>query len=159
MAFDNDYHYRVNLLDRLKAMSVETETGCWEWVRSRDTAGYGHLRVEGRLRKAHRVSYELLVGPIPEGLQLDHLCRNRACCNPDHLRPVTVFENIHAPGSVATGALHAAKTHCPQGHEYTPENIYRYENRRHCRTCTIARATAWNARKRSTRSLEQSPAP
>ena len=69
------------------------ETPCWVWQRSRERCGYGHVRKDGRLVPAHRVYYERQVGPIPEGLELDHLCRVRACVNPDHLEPVTMQEN------------------------------------------------------------------
>lgn len=73
---------------------VERGEGCWLWLASTDTKGYGLFGAEGKLSKAHRYAYELLVGPIPEGLVLDHLCRVRHCVNPDHLEPVTTYENI-----------------------------------------------------------------
>jgi hypothetical protein len=84
---------------------------------------------------AHRVSYELHKGPIPEGLVIDHLCRVRHCVNPDHLRAVTHAVNILA--GVGRGALHARKTHCVNGHEFTAENTRLCEGgrRRRCRTC------------------------
>lgn len=105
------------------------DTGCWEWQRSLFPNGYGYIKHDGRGRGAHRVAYEVLVGPIPEGLELDHLCRNRRCVNPEHLEPVTKAVNQQRQG--------AEKTHCPRGHEYTPENTYRRpgENVRNCRAC------------------------
>jgi hypothetical protein len=112
---------------------------CWEWtgtVRS----GYGRVHVNGRRRSAHVVVYELLNGPVPEGMQLDHLCRNRLCVNPSHLEPVSVKENV-ARG-VSFAARYAARTHCPKGHEYTPENIDPIIQRgknvgRRCRVCHL----------------------
>lgn len=73
---------------------VNTQTGCWEWQRGKNERGYGVIRVGGRTKKAHRCYYEKYVGEIPGGMTIDHLCRNRACVNPDHLEPVTQTENV-----------------------------------------------------------------
>ncbi|TDD77726.1 HNH endonuclease [Actinomadura rubrisoli] len=81
----------------------------------------------------HRFVYESLVGPIPEGLVLDHLCRVRACCNPAHLEPVTDRVNILRGASIT--AANARKTHCDHGHEFTSQNTYRHRGRRLCRAC------------------------
>ena len=99
---------------------------CIPWLGSLFPNGYG--RLDGRV--AHRVIYEALIGPVPEGLQLDHLCRNRACVNVNHLEPVTQRENIRR-GSRPN------QTHCKRGHEYTPENTYRRgsSGARQCRAC------------------------
>jgi hypothetical protein len=109
---------------------------CWHWTAGKHN-GYGQFSLggrKGRMYYAHRVAYEWLVGPIPEGLQLDHLCRNRACVNPDHLEPVSQQENILRGEG---GQNHAVKTHCPQGHEYAGDNLYvRPDGGRQCRACT-----------------------
>ncbi len=111
---------------------------CWEWTASVKPNGYGQFSVvrDGKWLKsyAHRYSYELIVGPIPEGLQLDHLCRNKACVNPNHLEPVTNRENQIRGNGV--GGLNFRKTHCKHGHEFTPENTYiRPAGTRECRAC------------------------
>jgi len=107
--------------------------GCWLWTACKNRDGYGIFQMAGRPQKAHRVSYEMHVGPIPEGLQLDHLCRNRGCVNPDHLEPVTTQENTRR-GNV--GKNHADKTHCPQGHKYAGDNLYiDPRGKRQCKTC------------------------
>jgi hypothetical protein len=109
-------------------------TGCWLWTAATSTAGYGRIRVDRRGMQAHRVAYEMHVGPIPEGLQLDHLCRVRRCVNPAHLEPVTQRENIMRGNSVS--AVHAAKTHCIHGHPFDGENTRLGPNgKRVCRAC------------------------
>lgn len=112
-------------------------SACWYWDGGYTPAGYGQLRLPSRKHKlAHRLAYELLVGPIPEGLQLDHLCRIRGCVNPEHLRVVTSRENLLAPGARTLAALNSAKTSCPRGHAYNDENTYvDVTGRRHCKSC------------------------
>ncbi len=108
------------------------ETPCWVWDRGLDGYGYGRMRG----RRAHRVSYELHVGPIPEGLDLDHLCRVRNCVNPAHLEPVTRAENVLR--GVSRPAENARKTHCIHGHALTPDNVYVPPKRpgmRYCLRC------------------------
>jgi hypothetical protein len=108
------------------------DTMCWHWKGNVRRSGYGRFDNA----PAHRFAYELLIGPIPLGLQLDHLCRNTGCVNPQHLEPVTGTENLRRQG--------AAKSACPQGHPYTPENTYlrKVVGHRQCRTCLRARARA-----------------
>ena len=119
--------------------NVDKTAECWFWTAALDQDGYGKCRRDG-VKRAHRVAYEELVGPIPNGLSLDHLCRNRACVRPDHLEPVTNRENLMRGATFA--ALNAAKTHCPQGHEYTDENTCRKSNgSRICRTCSNRKET------------------
>lgn len=110
---------------------------CWEWTGYRDRAGYGRIygTKDGHVvtTGAHRFVYRQVKGEIPEGLDLDHLCRNPACVNPEHLEPVTRKVNLNR-GEHGNGK----KTHCPKGHEYTPENTYLYgpnKTWRQCRTC------------------------
>lgn len=113
----------------MSKISPEPNSGCWLWVSSLDEKGYGLLWHNGRTRKAHRVGHELLVGPIPKGLELDHLCRVRCCVNPKHLEAVTHAVNM-SRGS------RASKTKCPKGHIYVGENLYvNSKGQRWCREC------------------------
>lgn len=111
--------------------------GCWEWAGSKTAAGYGNLRLpSGANGYAHRVSFELTRGPIPAGMVLDHLCRNRACVNPEHLEPVSQLENVRR-GASAYGEI---KKSCPRGHDMTDAtNVYtRPSGYKVCRHCASA---------------------
>jgi hypothetical protein len=110
-------------------------TPCWEWLGRKDDGGYGDFDLDNKSIKAHIFSYEYLIGPRSNELELDHLCRNRSCVNSTHLEQVTHRENILRGLSFA--ARNAKKTHCPSGHEYTPENTRMLPNNsgRRCRTC------------------------
>ncbi len=119
--------------------------GCWIWTAFL-TRGYGHFTTttDGHqvTKKAHRIAYELLVGPIPDGLCIDHVCRTRSCCNPEHLRPVTWRENIFAPGSKSIAVKHAEKTHCRHGHALVEGNLLRFGlamGKRLCAECNKRR--------------------
>ncbi len=107
---------------------------CWLWTGSRSALGYGNFFWEGRKDHAHRYAYAAFVGPIPEGYQLDHLCRNPPCVNPAHLEPVTHRENVLR--GVSPTAVNAAKTHCVHGHQLSGDNLVIYGTRRKCRTCS-----------------------
>lgn len=121
----------------MEKVVIDETTGCWVW-QAAFTTGYAWFNVDGTPQLGHRVAYEMLVGPIPEWLTLDHLCRNRACVNPEHLEPVTLAENKRRGESPA--AINARKTHCPQGHPYDEENTHvTTEGYRDCRTCARER--------------------
>jgi hypothetical protein len=127
---------RLDPAIRFERHVTKTDT-CWLWTGRRDIGGYGRLWVGDRDVPAHRWSYERFVGPIPEGLQVDHLCRVRECVNPAHLEPVTQAENIRR--GVGASTRNATKTHCPRGHAYTPENTMRRKSgQRRCRICVRA---------------------
>jgi len=133
----------TTVLERL-ATKFTIGDGCWEWTAGRNPDGYGHFRVGNTQRKAHRVVYELMIGPIPDGLDLDHLCRNRACVRPDHLEPVTRGENqrrgvpFRPPRD--NNAWGRRVTHCPQGHQYPRPS--EPGKKRNCLVCKRERMAA-----------------
>lgn len=110
-------------------------TRCLEWTAGHTTAGYGQFHIGADRVYAHRFAYELWFGSIPDGYQIDHLCRNRGCVSPAHIEAVT--PRVNNMRSMSTAALNAVKTHCVRGHEFTPENTYVTPNRgtRQCRKC------------------------
>ena len=111
------------------------ESDCWLWARNviSSKCDYGKIFINGKYKLAHRVVYESLVGPIPEGMDMDHLCRVPRCVNPQHLEPVTRSENVRRG---MAGILQVRVTECPYGHPYTTNNTYVYrDGRRKCRAC------------------------
>lgn len=127
------------------------DNGCWAWQAYKDSMGYGAFAVNGKPRLAHRVSYVIEFGAIPEGKHLDHLCRNPSCVNPGHLEPVSQKEN--SLRGVGVGALNKIKTHCNYGHEFNDSNT-RIEikrngkEQRQCMACRRRRGNESYARKR-----------
>lgn len=141
--------------DKLQSNTIpEPNTGCWLWIGNRMRNGYGTTNVrvsrgKHAVQLAHRIVWEAHRGAVPDGLQLDHLCRVRSCVNPWHLEPVTRKENILR--GVSPTAANARKTHCPLGHAYTPDNMYLRGDRpgRMCRQCRIQKAREWRQRPRT----------
>lgn len=137
---------------------VNKSDECWLWMGARTKAGYGNFALDARHGSyrfvvAHRYAYEVLVGPVPVGMQLDHLCRVRHCVNPAHLEPVTNQENTRR------GLLSALKTECVNGHPWTPENTVVQKTgtrpgRRRCRTCVGAQNRKTAERRKAERACQ-----
>jgi hypothetical protein len=144
----------ARLPDRFWAKTRIEDTGystpCITWTASKLPTGYGRFNWQRKSCYAHRVAYEVLVDRIPEGMVIDHLCRNRACVNVEHLEPVTSEVNILR--GTGAGAVNAAKTHCDRGHEFTEANT-RPTGRggRECIACEPYWREAWNAQRRAAR--------
>lgn len=111
---------------------------CWEWVGAAFQNGYGAFWIDGKTTGAHRASYQIHIGEIPQGLEIDHLCKNIKCVNPKHLEVVT--KSVNQRRSTSPTGLNAAKTECRNGHPYTEENTYRsLKNDRPARSCRTCR--------------------
>lgn len=126
---------------------VRVEESCWEWAGGKTEDGYGVFYLDHKTQRAHRVAYEIFMGPIPQTLTIDHLCRNRGCVNPLHLEAVTIKVNTLRGETLP--AANATKTHCIHGHEFTPENTkIDRDGRRACRACQRRRSLTYLYKKR-----------
>lgn len=121
---------------------------CWLWTGNKGWDGYGHFWLDGRDVMAHRFSYELHRGQIPDGLTIDHLCRNKSCVNPEHLDPCTAAENTRR-SPIGGWVKNRAKDRCMRGHPFTPENTRIYRGWRHCRECGRQHARRYYREKRA----------
>ena len=128
-------------------ISHEALSGCWLWTGSENFGGYGRFYLHNKKFAAHRTSYELFKGPIPGGLQLDHLCRVRCCVNPDHLEIVTGAENMRR--GFSPSGINAKKTHCHRGHPLSGDNIVGTRGR-DCRECNNIRLRGQRVKYRAT---------
>lgn len=139
----------VPVIDRfMNKIRTDGSTGCWIWMAGFKSEGYGGFGKE----RAHVVAYRLFKGPIPSGLVIDHLCRNHSCVNPQHLEAVTQQVNVLRGEGIA--AKRAKQTHCVNGHEFSPGNLYFYRGYRFCRICRKAKSLRW-ARKNAQRVNEK----
>lgn len=134
----------TRVLEEVRSMP----TPCWLWTGSDSGNGYGRVSIGGKTRAVHIVVYEHHKGPVPEGMVLDHECRNRECCNPDHLTPRTVLDNTLR--GIGPTARNAAKTHCKRGHALKGDNLMLRERggriHRECRACKKIRSIPWRKR-------------
>lgn len=131
-------------LARITAHVRFLDDGCWLWTGSEKANGYGAITVDGRGWRAHRYAYVAAFGAIAEGMELDHVCRNRRCVNPFHLRQVSHRENTLSGETITAHA--AQQTHCKRGHELTPESVYENGRGRQCKQCARIRAAERYAR-------------
>ena len=127
-----DFSLRKRIMDRVQ---IDPASGCWIWTGSKYPSGRGRITVAGRRWTIYRATYTEWIGPIPEGLVLDHfVCERGECCNPEHVRPATQRENVLRGDTISSRA--AAARACPAGHEYSGTNLYiRPNGKRHCRAC------------------------
>lgn len=139
--------YDARTIERIRrTVAVNAASGCWEWTGAVNAWGYARIGYRRKSRAAHRISYILHKGAPPHR-DIDHLCRNRRCVNPDHLESVPHAVNVRR--GIGPTAVNAAKTHCVQGHPLSGENLIRRPTgHRGCRTCNEAALARFHARRK-----------
>jgi hypothetical protein len=133
-----------------EALAINLDAPCFLWT-GRTTKGYGVISIKGKETYVHRYMWEQMRGPIPAGLEIDHLCRVPRCVNPQHLEPVTHTENLRRGNG--WGGRHARTTHCPKGHPYDEANTQYSQGQRKCAECHRVRQRAYNKQKRLHRAV------
>lgn len=113
---------------------IDKSNECWNWIGHVENGGYGIFKTKKKQYKSHRVSYKIHHGNMPIDMAIDHICRNRTCVRPDHLRLVTFVQNVKE-NTISPCWKNSVKTHCKWGHKFTPENTNSNGNRRRCRVC------------------------
>ena len=121
---------------------IKLQDGCWLFIGRMNNNGYGHYHMTDEIKLAHRITYEKQYGSLKPGEELHHKCGVKLCVNPEHLERTTLYNH---PGTI--GTTNRNKTHCPSGHEYTPENTYKApsSNERHCKICKEKHRRRWRA--------------
>lgn len=148
--------WRKPFEERLARFVDTSDTdNCWMWTGPIDDSGYGKVQWGRATLSAHRVVFTETIGPIPDGLHLDHLCKRPACVNPQHLEPVTPRENWRRSNAITV--LQAQQTHCKYGHEFDEANTRRVGGKRWCRACDRRRAREHKARKQATTPARTDP--
>ncbi len=148
-------YQRKPIIDRfMDKIMPEPMSGCWLWIGARVGKNYGAFSFNGRHGYAHRFSYITFVGAIPDGYEIDHLCKNTCCSNPKHLEAVTHSVNL-ARSTILEGAkrYYASITHCPQGHPYSLENTSIFYGKRHCKECRKVHTLKYDMSNREKRML------
>lgn len=132
---------KPRFMEMVELLAGPMETPCWIWTLAPTHYGYGQLNYKGKKWKAHRVAHDLFIGAIPDGMQAHHICEVKLCCNPKHLKLLSLADHRRLHPCLDFGLVQSGKTHCPQGHEYTQENTMRFgpTRARRCRSCENAR--------------------
>lgn len=137
--------YKRKSLSKRFSEKVAKTNQCWNWNGFIGRNGYGTIQINKKPVLVHRLSYELYIGKIKRGLQIDHLCRNRRCVNPKHLEPVTAKINVLR--GIGLAAINSRKSECKRGHKFNSKNTRLYNGQRICRICSYQKVKRWRKEK------------